>query len=86
MYKVTVSQKGQIIIPSKIRKKLHIKKGTKLYIYENGREILIQPETPKYIDSLAGMINTDEKLSDYLIKERQIESSKFLKKIEKWLK
>lgn len=86
MYKVTVSQKGQIIIPSKIRKKMHIKKGTKLYIYENDREILIKPATPEYIDSLAGMINADEKLSDYFIKERRIEDENFFKKVEKWLK
>jgi len=86
MYTVTTTQKGQIVIPAKIRKKLHIKKGTKLYIEEQGKQIIIKPATSEYIDSLAGMLNSKEKLSDYLIKERKAEDLKFLKKVEKWLK
>ena len=32
MTTTTVTTKGQIVIPSKIRKRLHIKKGTSLFI------------------------------------------------------
>jgi AbrB family looped-hinge helix DNA binding protein len=36
-----VTTKGQIVIPSKIRRKYNIKKGPKLYIEENGTEIIL---------------------------------------------
>ncbi len=86
MYVVTATQKGQIVIPAKIRKRLHIKKGTKLYLEEDGKQIIIKPATPEYIDSLAGMIGSKEKLSDFLLKERASDDSVFMKKVEKWLK
>lgn len=39
MYKITVTQKGQVVIPAEIRKKLNIKKGNKLLIKEEGNNI-----------------------------------------------
>ena len=39
-----VTSKGQIVIPSKIRRRLNIKRGTKLYIEENIREKALHSE------------------------------------------
>ena len=36
MVTTVVTTKGQIVIPSKIRRKYNIKRGTKLYIEERG--------------------------------------------------
>lgn len=86
MYTVTATQKGQIVIPAKIRRKLHIKKGTKLYIQEDGMQILIKPATPEYIDSIVGILNSKENLSDFLLKERKADDTAFMKRVNKWLK
>ena len=50
---VTVSSKGQITIPSKLRKKLRISKGEKLLITSEERTITIVP-VPK-LSELAGV-------------------------------
>lgn len=34
-----VTTKGQVVIPSKLRRKHHIKKGTKLYVEDNGNDV-----------------------------------------------
>jgi len=65
-----VTTKGQIVIPSKIRRKYNIKKGTKLYIEENGTEIILKPLTPEYIEKLAGILGTKGKLTQLLLEER----------------
>ena len=40
---VTVGEKGQIVIPKKIRKELKIEKGTKLIVTEDKDKITIKP-------------------------------------------
>jgi len=65
-----VTTKGQIVIPSKIRRKYNIKKGTKLFIEENGTEIILKPVTPEYIEKLAGILETKGKLTKLLLEER----------------
>ena len=40
---VTVGEKGQIVIPIKIRKELKIEKGTKLIVTEDKDKITIKP-------------------------------------------
>jgi AbrB family looped-hinge helix DNA binding protein len=41
MVKAVVTVKGQIVIPSKLRRKFGIKKGTQVYVYERDGEIAI---------------------------------------------
>mgnify|MGYP001604543041 CR=1 FL=1 len=70
MTTTVVTTKGQIVIPSKIRRKLNIKKGTKLYIEEKGEELIIKPVTPAYFERIAGILQTKGKLSKTLLEER----------------
>lgn len=65
-----VTTKGQIVIPSKIRNRLKIKKGTKLYIEERGNELILKPVTPEYFERIAGVLPTKGKLSKALLEER----------------
>ena len=65
-----VTTKGQIVIPSEIRRKLNIKKGTKLYVEERGDEIVLKPITPEYFKKIAGILQTKGKLSKALLDER----------------
>lgn len=65
-----VTTKGQIVIPSNIRRRLNIKKGMKLYIEERGDEIILKAITPEYFENIAGVLQTKGKLSKALLLER----------------
>ena len=70
MTTTVVTTKGQIVIPSKIRRKLNIKKGTKLYVEERGDELILKPVTPEYFERIAGVLQTKGKLSKVLLEDR----------------
>jgi AbrB family looped-hinge helix DNA binding protein len=57
-----VSVKGQVVIPSQVRRKLGIKKGTRVYLYEREGEIVIRPVTDEFLRSMAGITGTRGKL------------------------
>lgn len=71
MISTVVTKKGQIVIPSKIRKKMNIRKGTRLCVEERGNELILKPMTTAYFDSIAGVLNTKGKLTKVLLKERE---------------
>jgi AbrB family looped-hinge helix DNA binding protein len=71
-----VTTKGQIVIPSRIRRKYNIKKGTKLYVEERKDEIVLKPITEAYFDRLAGILPTKGKLSRALLKERALDKDR----------
>ena len=52
----TATLKGQIVIPSSIRRKLGIKEGTRIQIEvnEDANEIILKPITREYVHSLRG--------------------------------
>ena len=65
-----VTVKGQVVIPSKLRRKLGINKGTEVYLYERGGEIVIRPITDEYLRSLAGIMRTKGRLLTALRKDK----------------
>ncbi len=52
----TATVKGQIVIPSSVRRKLGIKEGTRIQIQvdEQKQQIILTPITREYIHSLRG--------------------------------
>ncbi len=70
MEKAVVTVKGQVVIPSKLRRKFGIKKGTHVFIYEKDGEIVVRPITDEYIESMAGMTGTKGKLLRALNEEK----------------
>lgn len=52
----TATSKGQIVIPSSMRRKLGIKEGTRIQIElnEDAKEIVLKPITREYVHSLRG--------------------------------
>ncbi len=54
----TATSKGQIVIPSSVRKKFGIREGTRIQIEvdEKARRIVLQPITREYIYSLSGKL------------------------------
>lgn len=52
----SVTIKGQVVIPAKLRHRLGIKKGTKLYIEEREGEIILRPLTKEYFQKMSGIL------------------------------
>ena len=52
----TATAKGQIVIPSSVRRKLGIKEGTRIQIEVNEKtnQIILKPITREYVHSLRG--------------------------------
>lgn len=65
-----VTVKGQIVIPSKMRKRLGLKKGTKVSLSARGDEIIVRPLTQDYFDRMAGVLKTGGRLTRQLLEER----------------
>jgi len=70
MNKTSVTEKGQIQIPSDLRRKFGIKQGTQVFIYDRGEEIVIKPITNEYIRGMAGMAGTKDRLLKALREEK----------------
>ena len=68
---VTVTSKGQLVIPSKLRKKLGIHKGTRVAVTSEGTRLILQPITPEYIHGLRGMLPKDSRALEILYEERK---------------
>ena len=51
-----VTVKGQVVIPAKIRHRLRIKKGTKLYVEERKGEIILRPLNKEYFQKMSGVL------------------------------
>jgi len=65
-----VTAKGQIVIPGRLRQKLHIRQGTQVSIFERNGEIIVRPITDEYIKSCMGMTGTKGRLLKALLREK----------------
>jgi AbrB family looped-hinge helix DNA binding protein len=50
-----VTSKGQLVVPSRIRRRYGIKPGTRINFVEEGDRIIFQPVTREYLDSFCGV-------------------------------
>ena len=69
----TVTVKGQVVIPSKLRRKYGIKSGTSIFFYDEEGEIRIVPVTPEVIEKNTGFLGTKGKLLRALKNEKNNE-------------
>lgn len=71
MITTTVSSRGQVILPSTIRKNNKIKKGTKYIIEVEGDKIILTPMNRDYFERLSGSISSRKgKLLKILSREK----------------
>lgn len=73
---LTLNEKGQIVIPAKIRKRRGLNKGTKLILQEQENVLTLRAMDSDYFDNKAGILNTEGKLSKELLLERELEREK----------
>ena len=69
----TVTTKGQLVIPSKLRRKYGIRKGTKVAFVEEDRRLVLQPLTREFLSSLMGSLKGEPSLLKSLLEDRKKE-------------
>ncbi len=69
----TVTTKGQLVIPSKLRRKYGIRKGTRVAMIEEENRIVLQPLTRAYIHSLRGSFKGEKSMLQFLKEGRMQE-------------
>jgi AbrB family looped-hinge helix DNA binding protein len=68
-YYITISTKGQIIIPAAIREQLKLVAGTRLSIKREGQALVLRPVTAEFINSLCGSTRGLGKLREKMHRE-----------------
>jgi len=84
METASVTSKGQLVIPARLRRKYRIESGTKILFMERDNEILIQPITKEHVRSVCGIFKSKTPATQALLKERALdkerEEDKFAKR------
>ena len=70
MYKIVVTAKGQVVIPSQLRRSFGIKKGTQICMYEIDGAIVMKSITDEYIQKMVGVTGTNGKLLKALMQQK----------------
>lgn len=68
-----VTSKGQLVIPSKMRKRFGIKPGTKINFYEEEDGIKLMPITPDVVKANIGFLGKEGDLLKALMEEKKKE-------------
>ena len=69
----TVTTKGQLVIPAKLRRKYAIRKGTQVAFLEEENRLVLQPLTPEFIRSLRGSLKGERSPLKLLLEDRKRE-------------
>ena len=69
----TVTSKGQIVIPSQLRRRHGITKGTRVCFVESGADIILRPITDEYIASMQGSLASKGRAMKVLLQEKMRE-------------
>jgi len=72
---VTVSNRGYIVLPAKLRKDMNIKAGSRVLLSREGDRIIIKP-VPSFTEKLAGITkksigNKPKEIEEYINEERR---------------
>lgn len=72
----TLTLKGQVVIPVRLRKSLGLKKGTRLSFSERDGEIVLRPLTEDYFEKMSGILSKKSGASRQLLKSRRDDRSR----------
>jgi len=70
MEESTMTSKGQIVVPARLRKRYGLKPGTKVNFIERDKEIVFQPVTKEYLKNVHGMLTSETSVTKELLRER----------------
>ncbi|MEI7904856.1 MAG: AbrB/MazE/SpoVT family DNA-binding domain-containing protein [Candidatus Firestonebacteria bacterium] len=76
MTATTITTKGQVVIPSEIRRNHKLGAGTRVVFIEREGEIVMKPITREYFENLAGILPGKGKTIKALLKERAADLQK----------
>jgi AbrB family looped-hinge helix DNA binding protein len=74
VYTTTVSSRGQVVLPAPVRRKLGLRKGTRISIViekENEKRMVLRPVENDVIRELRGILKDGGKALDILQEERR---------------
>ncbi len=83
MEESTMTTKGQLVVPAKLRKRYGLTPGTKVYFIERDKEIVLQPVTKEYLRSVHGMLKSETPVTKELLEERTRDKAREEAKLEK---
>ena len=69
----TVTTKGQLVIPSKLRRKYAIREGTQVAFLEEDNRLILQPLTPEFVRTLRGSLKGEPSALKHLLDDRKRE-------------
>ena len=52
----SINIKGQVLIPAKIRQRLGLKKGNRIFVEERNGEIVLKPMNREYFQKMSGIL------------------------------
>lgn len=76
MSTTTATIKGQVTIPLWLRKKLHIRQGTKLTVEEKNGRIIMEPLPDDLLAAGRGMLKSKGRVLKSLLAERAAEAER----------
>ncbi len=69
----TVTTKGQLVIPVRLRRRLGIRKGTQVAFVEDNGRLVLQPLTPEFLKKLRGSLKGGPSALKLLLEDRKRE-------------
>ena len=71
---VTISSRGYIVLPAKLRKEMNLNAGTRVLLTKKNDKIILQP-VPSFTEQLSGITRhsfakNPQEVEDYIQKER----------------
>ena len=74
---VRATEKGHVIIPADLRKKHHIKKGSRVGVYEGkGGVIILKPLPDNPVEATQGILKGKTSLLKALLRDRKEEAAR----------
>ncbi len=68
---VTLSSKGQLVLPKSVREALHLSAGSRLNVEVAGKKIVLEPVSTSPLDALDGMFAGVDFLSELEAEHRE---------------
>jgi len=73
---VTVSERGQIVIPLQVRKQLNIRPGKRLLLHVEGDQAVLKPLPDDPVEAFCGVFAEGPSLTKALLQEREKEKQR----------